>query len=116
MTDQVETEGKISTNSSVDLTVVIIRLDASDRALVASALSLYIVETRRQPGNRNVDLCVSAAVPSVFVVIEKWTSTEAHQTHFDSVLTSNLAEACRGALRSAPIFDVLESISAHDLS
>ena len=120
MTDQPREVTEIRHNSpeneEVDLTVVFIRLDASDRVRIAAALSLYVVETRRQPGNRNVDLCASVGSPGVFVVIEKWGSPDAQGHHFDSVLTRNLAESCRGALRSAPTFDFLESISAHDLA
>jgi quinol monooxygenase YgiN len=99
----------------VDLTIVTLQFDASDPDRLLAVLAKYVVLTRRHDGCRNVDLCASATTPGRYVVIEKWDSPAAQQAHFDSADMVEMAESCRGLLRSAPTIDLLEAISAHDL-
>jgi quinol monooxygenase YgiN len=99
----------------LDLTIVTLQFDASDPDRLLAILAKYVVLTRGHDGCRNVDLCASATTPGRYLVIEKWASPAAQQAHFDSPDMIEMAEACRGLLRSAPAIDLLESISAHDL-
>jgi quinol monooxygenase YgiN len=115
-TREVSVDRGSTRNTEIELTVMVFRLEASDPAVVAAALSSYVVATRGQPGNRNVDFCSDTASADAFMVIEKWDSGSHHQAHFESPVMVRLAESCRGALRSSPRFELLESISAHDLA
>jgi quinol monooxygenase YgiN len=99
----------------VELTIVTLQFDAADPDRLLSVLSKYVVLARMEPGCRNVDLLASVTVPGRLVVVEKWASPAAQRTHFDGSTMVEMAEACRGLLRSAPQIDLLESISAHDL-
>jgi quinol monooxygenase YgiN len=100
----------------VDLTMVTLVFDASDPEQLVPILSKYVVISRGQPGCRNIDLTASATTPGRFVIIEKWESAAAQQTHFDSTEMVEMASACRGLLQSAPRIDLLFAISAHDLA
>jgi quinol monooxygenase YgiN len=100
----------------VELTLVVLRFEASDPEALAALLASYVVKTRGVTGCRNVDWCQSVGRPGRFVVIEKWSSPDEQTAHFDSELTQNFAQSCRGLLRSAPDIELLESISAHDLA
>jgi len=71
--------------------------------------------SRGHPGCRNIDLCASATTPGRFVIVQKWESPEAQQTHFDSAQMVEMATACTGLLTHPPTIDLLEAISAHDL-
>jgi quinol monooxygenase YgiN len=104
-----------TTPGDVQLTIVTLRFDAADPDRLQSVLAKYVVLTRGHDGCRNVDLCASVTTPGRFVVIEKWASPHAQQAHFDSADMVEMAESCRGLLASAPVIDLLESISAHDL-
>jgi quinol monooxygenase YgiN len=99
-----------------ELTLVVITLKAADPAAVAAVLSTYVIATRTQPGCRNVDFCQAVGIPGRFVVIEKWVSPEAQAAHFDSAVTHDFARSCRNLLSSPPLFELLESVSAHDLA
>jgi quinol monooxygenase YgiN len=100
----------------VELTMVTMILDASDPAALAALLSRYVVTTRRRPGCRNVDLCASLGVADRFVVVEKWDSPQAQAEHFSSPEVDAFAGALGKVLRADPQFDLLASISAHDLA
>jgi len=102
----------------VELTVVTLAFDAPDESAgrLLSALSKYVVLARGHDGCRNIDLVASVTHPGRLLLIEKWVSPEAQRTHFDSAEMVELAEACKGLLRSAPEIDLWEGLSAHDLA
>ena len=100
----------------VELTVVVLRFQASDPEALLSVLAKYVVLTRGHPGCRNVDLVASVTHPGRLVVIQKWESPDAQRGHFDSADMVEMAEACRGLLTEPPDVDLLEAISAHDLN
>lgn len=100
----------------MDLTIVSLVFDASDPETLAAVLAKYVVVARGAPGCRNIDLCASISRPGRFVVIEKWESPETQRTHFDSDEMIQMADACHGLLRHPPEIDLLDPISAHDLT
>jgi quinol monooxygenase YgiN len=100
----------------VELTLVTMSFDASEPARLLAVLAKYVVVSRGHPGCRNIDLAASATNPGRYVVIEKWDSPAAQQTHFDSSDMVEMAQSCVGLLAKAPSIDLLEGISAHDLA
>jgi quinol monooxygenase YgiN len=103
-------------DDEVELTIVTMVFDASEPDQLLSVLANYVVMSRGHPGCRNIDLAASSTRPGRFVVIEKWTSPEDQQRHFDSDEMVAMASACTGLLASAPAIDLLEGLSAHDLN
>lgn len=99
----------------IDLVLVTLSFDATDPDHLAAILSKYVVLSRQEAGCRNIDLCGSLTVPGRFVVIEKWETPAAQKAHFDGPNMVEMAEACTGLLRQAPVIDLLEGLSAHDL-
>ncbi len=102
--------------AEVDLTLVTMAFDAADPDRLLSVLSKYVVVSRGHEGCRNIDLAASATVPGRFVLIEKWETPADQQRHFDSDEMIEMAASCEGILSRAPQIDLLEPISAHDLS
>jgi quinol monooxygenase YgiN len=100
--------------NEVDLTLVTLVFEASDAETVAGVLAKYVVLSRGHPGCRNIDLAASVTTPGRFTVIQKWESPEMQQKHFDSAEMVEMAESCRGILRSPPVIDLLEPISVQD--
>ena len=96
--------------------IVTMTFDAGDAEALLAALSKYVVLARGLEGCRNIDLCASFTKPARFVVIQKWGSAPQAQSHFDSELMVEMAEACRGILTGPPQIDLLEGLSAHDLA
>ena len=96
--------------------VVTMVFDAADADRLAPVLAKYVVLSRGEPGCRNIDLCGSVTTPGRFVVIEKWESAEAQRAHFDAPGMVGMAEACAGLLERPPQIDLLEGMSAHDLT
>jgi quinol monooxygenase YgiN len=90
--------------------------EATDPARLAGVLSRYVVLSRGHPGCRNIDLCVSVTRPGRYVVIQKWASPEAQRVHFDSPEMVEMAEACAGLLAGPPDIDLLDAVSAHDVT
>ncbi len=84
-------------------------------AELAANLARYVVLTRRRPDCRNVDLVASVVHRGRVVVIEKWASPDAARAHLDAEETVEMATGAKDLLASSPEFDLLESISAHDL-
>jgi len=103
-------------DDEVDLTIVTLVFDASDPDQLLSVLANYVVMSRGHAGCRNIDLAASATRPGRFVIIEKWSSPEDQQRHFDSEEMVAMARACTGLLASPPTIDLLEGLSAHDLN
>jgi quinol monooxygenase YgiN len=103
-------------SDDIELAILTLTFTASDPDALLTSLSKYVVLTRGQAGSRNVDLCVSVAHPARFVVIQKWDSEAHARAHLDSDVMIEMAEACRGVLSEAPLIDLLEGISAHDLN
>ena len=100
----------------VELTMVTMAFDAVDPAALQGVLARYVVVSRGHAGCRNIDLALSTTRPDRFVVVQKWSSPEAQRAHFDSDVMVDMAEACRGLLSGPPEIDLLEPISAHDLT
>ncbi len=98
------------------MTVVTMVFDSAQPESMQSILAKYVVLSRGHPGCRNIDLCVSATSPGRFVIIEKWESPQTQRAHFDSDDMVEMAKACDGLLTSPPQIDLLEAISAHDLT
>ena len=86
----------------------------SEETLLA-ALSRYVVLTRHEPECRNVDLVASVTQTGRFLVIEKWESAAAIQTHLDSTLMAEMAQSAITSISTKPEIDLYDSISAHDL-
>ena len=104
--------------SEVEIAVLTATFDAApggEEALL-SALSRYVVMTRREPACRNVDLVASVTQGGRFLVIEKWDSPEAVQAHLDSRLMTDMAREVLPSLAQQPALDLFDSISAHDLA
>lgn len=76
----------------------------------------YVVVSRSEAGCRNIDLCASMTVEGRVVIIEKWVSPAAQQAHFDGPALLELAGAARGLDAARPVIDLLEGMSAHDLT
>jgi quinol monooxygenase YgiN len=102
--------------SDSTLTVVTLAFRTTEDTRLASILARYVVLSRGHPGCRNIDLCVSVTTPGQFLVIQKWESQAAQQAHFDSDEMVTMATACRGLLIEAPVIDLLDGLSAHDLA
>lgn len=100
---------------SVELAIVTMRFDAADPASLLAVLSKYVVLTRMEPGCRNVDLCASYTHPGRYLLIQKWDSTDAQRTHFDSPIMVEMAKSCVGLLTAPPDIDLWDGPSAHDL-
>lgn len=76
----------------------------------------YVVMSRGEPGCRNIDLCASVTTDGRVVLIEKWSSQDTQQAHLDGEAMVRLATAARDLGAARPELDLLEGISAHDLS
>lgn len=102
----------------VEITLVTMAFDATEQGVAAllGVLSKYVVVSRQQPGCRNIDLCASVLSPRRFVVIQKWESPEAQRAHFDSEAMVDMARSCEGLVVERPDIDLLEGLSAHDLT
>ena len=83
---------------------------------LAAVLSRYVVMARGEPGCRNIDLLVSATESGQFLVIQKWDSPEIARAHLDTELMTGMAGAAVPLLAEKPRFDLLDTISAHDLA
>ena len=114
--DETPSEIPVTTQVPVELTMVTMAFDAADQAALGAVLSQYVVVSRREPGCRNIDLCVSANDTRRFIIVEKWESPGAQQRHFDGAALVSMAQACNGLLTNAPRIELLEPISAHDLA
>lgn len=99
----------------VDLVMVTMTFDAADPEALLGLLSKYVVISRGHPGCRNIDLAASATVAGRFTIVQKWANPASQRDHFDSDAMVEMAKGCEGLLRSAPVIDLLEPISAHDL-
>jgi quinol monooxygenase YgiN len=76
----------------------------------------YVVMSRGAPGCRNIDLCSSVTVDGRVVIIEKWATREAQRAHMDSDAMVALAVAARDLGAARPALDLLEGLSAYDLT
>lgn len=103
-------------DGEIDLTLVTMEFDATDAAQLQAVLARYVVVSRGHRGCRNIDLAMSSTVPDRFVIIQKWDSPEAQQAHFDSQDMVEMARSCTGLISAPPRIDLLDPISAHDLS
>ena len=56
--DETPSEIPVTTQVPVELTMVTMAFDAADQAALGAVLSQYVVVSRREPGCRNIDLCV----------------------------------------------------------
>jgi quinol monooxygenase YgiN len=104
-------------SDEVELAVVVGVFEARTgrEAELAATLAKYVVLTRRRPDCRNVDLVASVLHRGRLVVIEKWSSPDAARSHLDAEETVEMAREAKDVLARPPDFDLLESVSAHDL-
>jgi len=102
--------------SEVELTMVTMTFDASDPQQLQAVLARYVVLSRGHAGCRNIDLAMSSLTPDRFVIVQKWDSPDAQRAHFDSPEMVEMARACNGLLTGPPQIDLLDPISAHDLT
>ena len=100
----------------VELTMVTMQFDATDPEPLLSVLAKYVVLARGHDGARNIDLAVSATRPNRIVIVQKWESPAAQRAHFDSPVMVEMASAAGPLLSRAPEIDLLDPISAHDLT
>ncbi|MEY2398961.1 MAG: hypothetical protein QOJ00_2135 [Actinomycetota bacterium] len=103
----------------VELTIVTLTLDAIDEAAatkLVGVLAKYLVVSRGHDGCRNIDLAASVNAPNRFLLVQKWDSPRAQQTHFDSSEMVEMAQSCQGLLSRPPAVELWEGVSAHDLA
>ena len=100
----------------VELTMVTMAFDATDPDRLQAVLARYVVLSRGHEGCRNIDLALSTPHPTRIVVVPKWASPADQQAHFDSDDMVTMARSCEGLLVAPPQIDLLEPISAHDLT
>jgi quinol monooxygenase YgiN len=103
-------------SEEIELTMVTMSFDALDPERLQSVLARYVVVSRGHRGCRNIDLAMSTTQPNRFVVVQKWERPADQQAHFDSPDMVTMAEGCAGLLSAPPAIDLLEPISAHDLT
>ena len=96
-------------------TIVTMVWEQVDDDLMAH-LVRYVVVSRSEPGCRNIDLCASVTSRGRVVVIEKWATPAAQQAHADGAALLALATAARQMGTARPTLDLLEGLSAHDLT
>jgi quinol monooxygenase YgiN len=101
----------------IELAVLQGTFDARDGSAeqLGAVLSRYVVLTRREPGCRNVDLLASTTHVGRFTIVEKWDRRELVDAHLDSPLMVDMAREAVPLLEAKPVFDLYESISAHDV-
>ena len=102
--------------NDVDMVMVTMDFSTNDPSALAPILAKYVVMSRGHDGCRNIDLCSSTTTPGRLTIIQKWESLEAQRLHFDSPDMVEMAEASYGLLTGPPRMDLLDPISAHDLS
>ena len=100
----------------IELVVVTMSFDAADMASLIAVLSKYVVLTRMEPGCRNIDMVMSDTHVNRILVIEKWESPDAQNTHFNGTTMVGMATSCDGLLVNKPDIDRWQSMSAHDLA
>jgi quinol monooxygenase YgiN len=103
-------------DDEVELTMVTMAFDAADPDRLQAVLARYVVLSRGHDGCRNIDLALSTTHPNRFIVVQKWATPEDQRAHFDSEDMVTMARSCDGLLVAPPQIDLLEPISAHDLS
>jgi len=106
----------VARQDEVQLVMVTMAFEASDPDRLQAVLARYVVVSRGHPGCRNIDMALSATRPARFVLVQKWDSPEAQRAHFDSRDMVDMARSCDGLLSAPPVIDLLEPISAHDLT
>jgi quinol monooxygenase YgiN len=103
-------------DDEVELTMVTMAFDATDPDRLQAVLARYVVLSRGHDGCRNIDLALSTTHANRFVVVQKWATPADQQAHFDSADMVTMARGCEGLLVAPPQIDLLDPISAHDLS
>ncbi len=100
----------------VDPIMVTMSFDATEPDALLAVLSKYVVLARNEPGSRNIDLVASVTRPGRYLIVQKWDSVEAQQTHFDGATMVDMARSCDGLLAAAPHIDLHEGVTMHDLA
>lgn len=106
----------VPARDEIEIAVVTMVLDAVDMDRLIPIVSKYVVLSRQQPGCRNIDLCASVTTPNRLVIIQKWESAAAQRAHFDSPEMVEMAEMAKPLLAGPPAIDLLDGLSAHDLT
>jgi len=102
--------------NDVDMVMVTMEFSTDDPSALAPILAKYVVMSRGHAGCRNIDLCSSTTTPGRLTIVQKWESLAAQRLHFDSPDMVEMAEATQGLLTGPPSMDLLDPISAHDLT
>ncbi len=102
--------------TDVEMVMVTMEFTTEHAEVLAPILAKYVVMSRGHPGCRNIDLCSSTTTPGLLLIVQKWESVETQRQHFDSADMVEMAEACQGLLTVPPRMELLDPISAHDLS
>ena len=100
----------------VEISIVTMVFDATDLGRLIPIIAKYVVLSRQQPGCRNIDLCASVTTENRLVIIQKWESAAAQRAHFDSPEMVEMAEMAKPLLAGPPQIDLLDGLSAHDLT
>lgn len=100
----------------IELAIVTMVFDATDFGQLIPIIAKYVVLSRQQPGCRNIDLCASVTTENRLVIIQKWESAAAQRAHFDSREMVEMAEMAKPLLAGPPQIDLLDGLSAHDLT
>lgn len=103
-------------SNDVEMVMVTMEFAADDPSALAPILAKYVVMSRGHDGCRNIDLCSSTTTPGRLTIVQKWASLDAQQTHFDSADMVEMAKAAQPLLTGPPRMDLLDPISAHDLT
>lgn len=106
----------VPAREEIELAIVTMVLDATDMGRLIPIVAKYVVLSRQQPGCRNIDLCASVTTPHRLVIIQKWESASAQRAHFDSPEMVEMAEMAKPLLAGPPAIDLLDGLSAHDLT
>jgi quinol monooxygenase YgiN len=108
----------VRVSDDLEIAVLTATFDARPEAVeaLAGTLARYVVMTRHEPECRNVDLVTSLTHSGRFLVIEKWSSAAAVQAHLHSPVMTQMAREALPALAQAPVLDLFDTISAHDLA
>jgi len=104
---------------TIEMVGVVMDFHGGDEASIdelAGVLAQYVVRVRGEPGCRTADLWHSATTTGRFTVVEKWTSADHQRHHFDAESTIVFAQHVMALVDSPPRIDLLDPISAHDLT
>lgn len=97
--------------------VIVARFESASgkEAEVGAVLSKLAVTGRGEPGCYNIDLFGSSMDPGTYLVVEKWETEEARDSHVNEGALAEAAPMLVPLLARRPAIEVFEGISAHDI-